>query len=706
MRPSLPAVISSCKHSLAHKFQLMASAAVVCVTIAMAVASPAFAERIPLKKKGVGTFKRLATPYICLVKTSTTRLGVNYRNTMWESISVRAELQKLDRALAKARQASRRAAVKSVRAAATTEQSKLASKRSKLVRSDTQCKGMRRNTPTPTPSSGGGQPPGGGHTPTPTPTPTPRRSATPTPTMTPTPTPTPVPLCSDGIDNNGDGLTDYPADPICDSAQSNAESSTNNTVARGVKAFAWSTVPTQATDYVKPFVWLWGRKLTEPAQTASRIMQMPVNERVVYVWDTADETLGEDNPPIHVHPDDRHPDPETHVNYQSLFWDNGVAHVANMTRAYFTDLASRGVAIDVVAIDFEEYYYQYMAWGLFQCGQPMTGFDIPCDQVSARLRSFQDHPRFNAELLAPLQARGFQWVNNSLEDSLKTGAPLDNRAIWDFMMYERVVQWLTEAYADPIHDIYPNAQMLNYGFAARDARFHHPERGGAHWYRQGSIPGFGTTASPSMYGYMAAWVFRVYPYGSQLVKNPYNTLLIGQNDARIAKFSGQPHFAPWIPDNSYSAVLTTATAEYPTPQKLYDENVFHLLTLGAEYLMYWNADGASSDAGEIYLRNLIAEYNLLTAAATNRSDVETEVFNLDQDAMVTCTFANRYLCRYTPANLQPAGTLTQTASGVRVTYGDQSLLFPRAVIISLPGSPSTAGAWIAGPERPVVYSGG
>jgi bacillopeptidase F len=63
-------------------------------------------------------------------------------------------------------------------------------------------------------------PPSGGTTPTPTPTPT----ATPPPSPTPTPTPTPTPApggsegrgstCSDGLDNDGDGLFDC-FDPDC-----------------------------------------------------------------------------------------------------------------------------------------------------------------------------------------------------------------------------------------------------------------------------------------------------------------------------------------------------------------------------------------------------------------------------------------------------------------------------------------------------------
>jgi hypothetical protein len=46
---------------------------------------------------------------------------------------------------------------------------------------------------------------------------------TPGPSATPSPLPTPVPRCSDGADNDGDGLTDFPADPGCDSPTDNDE---------------------------------------------------------------------------------------------------------------------------------------------------------------------------------------------------------------------------------------------------------------------------------------------------------------------------------------------------------------------------------------------------------------------------------------------------------------------------------------------------
>ncbi len=68
-------------------------------------------------------------------------------------------------------------------------------------------------TPLPTPSP----------TPVPTPQPTPVPTPSPTPAPTPAPTPPPTFACSDGIDNDGDGLTDFPSDPGCSSANDNDE---------------------------------------------------------------------------------------------------------------------------------------------------------------------------------------------------------------------------------------------------------------------------------------------------------------------------------------------------------------------------------------------------------------------------------------------------------------------------------------------------
>ncbi len=60
--------------------------------------------------------------------------------------------------------------------------------------------------------------------PLPTPTPIPTPVSTPTPVPTPIPTPPPVVFaCSDGLDNDGDALIDYPADPGCDNADDSDE---------------------------------------------------------------------------------------------------------------------------------------------------------------------------------------------------------------------------------------------------------------------------------------------------------------------------------------------------------------------------------------------------------------------------------------------------------------------------------------------------
>ena len=49
------------------------------------------------------------------------------------------------------------------------------------------------------------------------------RGSTPPPTPTPEPTPPPTFACSDGIDNDSDGLTDFPSDPGCDSTNDDDE---------------------------------------------------------------------------------------------------------------------------------------------------------------------------------------------------------------------------------------------------------------------------------------------------------------------------------------------------------------------------------------------------------------------------------------------------------------------------------------------------
>jgi hypothetical protein len=80
------------------------------------------------------------------------------------------------------------------------------------------------STPTPSPTGSPTAPP----TPSPTPPPTPTPSPTASPTATPSPTP--IPQCSDGVDNDGDGLTDYGLDPLvndpqCSSPADNDEAS-------------------------------------------------------------------------------------------------------------------------------------------------------------------------------------------------------------------------------------------------------------------------------------------------------------------------------------------------------------------------------------------------------------------------------------------------------------------------------------------------
>jgi hypothetical protein len=91
----------------------------------------------------------------------------------------------------------------------------------------------------PNPTMGGGPPPTTDSPSTPRPTATPRAvtptptpvvtaeptdEPTPVPTLVPTPIPTPTPQCSDGIDNDDDGFTDFGSDLGCLSPDDDDES--------------------------------------------------------------------------------------------------------------------------------------------------------------------------------------------------------------------------------------------------------------------------------------------------------------------------------------------------------------------------------------------------------------------------------------------------------------------------------------------------
>lgn len=83
-----------------------------------------------------------------------------------------------------------------------------------------------RPTATTAPTAGTTPPPSSTPRPTPVPTPAPTPvPPTPTPVLTPVPTPEPTPVaaCSDGLDNDGDGFTDFGEDIGCLSPSDNDE---------------------------------------------------------------------------------------------------------------------------------------------------------------------------------------------------------------------------------------------------------------------------------------------------------------------------------------------------------------------------------------------------------------------------------------------------------------------------------------------------
>jgi hypothetical protein len=356
-------------------------------------------------------------------------------------------------------------------------------------------------------------------------------------------------------------------------------------------------------------------------------------------------------------------------------------------------MKNAGATVATVLIDYEE-HYTHSSYGLFQCDQNWP-FTRRCDQVDAELRALQSHPTFTTEVLAPLQARGFVFLNDSLKDSLNRASPLQNRELWDHMIRNRIAAQLNRAIRDPILQVFPQAKISNYGFSPMSDEFSSPDIGGWHWYRNGSLSEFGTSGAFNMYGRMSSYVWLTYPYSDYLAPTPFHAFLMTQSDMRISQNSSPRPLTPWISDRIFPGTMTSPSDGYPQPL-LYYENILHALTSGVSHFALWNPDASSSDAGERALNQVLREFDAIIGGA-ELATLNQNIINLHAQELLSVAYANRYIYRFTPEDMNPMAHVVETPGQVVINLGGRRLTFREGSVLRVPNSIATAGVWIVSP---------
>ncbi len=502
----------------------------------------------------------------------------------------------------------------------------------------------------------------------------------------------PTPECEDGIDNDGDGLIDAPLDAGCESPTDDSEAG-DEAARKPFRVYSWDSAPAQAT-HILPWKWAASARLDRAALTAREVNSMPVGHRVLMLWDL-DEPLS-NGFEFTNDPADYSTDPVTGRRYQALWWDSGVARLRAQINGFFDAFKAAGGELDYHVIDNEEFYFG--AWGIFQCDSPPL-FRIPCAEVENRLRAIEHDPRYQNEILPRLRSLGFP-TTGTLSEILRTRTNWNSLGdpvlIWDAVMNERVAAYYRQAFVEPTLRAFPQAKISNYLWNVQPSQFQIPDPNGNRYYLydQGAV--VGTHHAPSLYGYINYLSLHKLDGVNLYAATPFNALRYDLNIMRsnILSAVGQG-VSPWVSFRSFGHLFRN--------NDFYQELIMHLQLSGAEQLLLWNPGAnhtpVSTDADEQLVERATAETEHL-AGFEDRQVGFSGLIPWGDEYVMTCMVAQaRNICRFTPKPEYgaPEQLLQQTAAGVTVRLGQQTLNFPGAVVYHEAAPASPLGVWLVSP---------
>jgi Ca2+-binding RTX toxin-like protein len=190
--------------------------------------------------------------------------------------------------------------------------------------------------------------------------------------------------------------------------------------------------------------------LPSGAAAAAAINLMPVGHRVLYVRDFHYVEGFED---FHI---DRYDENGQQYDYYMLWMDEWEKIVQQRYETFFQEFHAAGGQVDVVMIDFEmKSLSHWEAQG-----------DRRVDRNSTPAQGFWEtvtaDPRWN-EIRERLLKVGFTPAQLTPAALQSWSSRDDREARWNAVMEERYYEYFKRAMMDPIHAIFPNAMIANYG---------------------------------------------------------------------------------------------------------------------------------------------------------------------------------------------------------------------------------------------------
>ncbi len=567
----------------------------------------------------------------------------------------------------------------------------------------------------------------------------------------------PITQCSDGIDNDNDGLIDYPIEPGCVDAFDNSE--IDSLIRTNITAFvSWnSESPYDDTGY--PATWdpseysalknlvvmvpliKVGENLADPLlpqKIKSWTDTQPEGRRVIQIW-TIDEWR------LPVHPDDVVLDPNGKVvgftdasgnfqPYAGIFWDNAVKDIKSDITEFFAEYKSIGGKVDWVVQDYEANYQSTSKLRqIADCYYIKSrDADIPCNPYNqiqpapnkvskmgwtktedaryAYFKALQQDPRFQAEHQPFLNQPFFDQEKNILDnngcdwmtDILLLSGECEKR--WSLHhAKQKVDNYLDEAFYEPISVIFPNVKYSQFFSMYFDPNYCFPNANGGtkgYEYCFSGLSGsyVGTHQSPYIFGIMGPDFKKVKLDGNNdYLHTPFNAFRYETNKIRLLALSSEIPITPWVAFKQFNWSGQCCVPIFNT--NYYAELILHTLLTGSDGLLYYN--GPKED--DIILNEIIKEFNLIAGFADRKTLVDDFIGWGDDYVMTGMQSGGRNIYRFTPDEAVKFGVI-ENKKGVTFISGNTKVFIENGKIFEPKNKVSSAGYWVAQPSRQRQYS--
>lgn len=528
------------------------------------------------------------------------------------------------------------------------------------------------------------------------------------------------PTCSDGVDNDADGVHDYPADPGCDDSEDLTE---DDALPRTISyAYSWNDINETLTSLIPIYwiddshYWLNGILPGDPRVVEGFLnatARMPVGHRVIGIDNSIKANLYRNPRSPYFEAlweEDACRDASGAIvrnasgfPYQCLWPDHGISLSQGNISLFLSEYTALPNApdIDIAVLDYEG--------GLYINNGTEWGYVVEQD------------PRW-ASAAAVVGHSNLSYLLEAFYDT-----PLWR--VWNQYLWDSRAEAINRSVYNPLVQYYPNITLSNWRISYNDPQYGFFEENGHYQSSDCSLGMYcsigrhvGTHQSISLYtGLGQISNPRTVPLpgiDGAYNRTPFNNFKYDLNRLRVSQLSSDVPIQAWIAARGNHRSAHSFYPEYSLDdsliyQDLYQERILHARVMGLDSFFYWGFgifSTFSTPAEDQLLQDILLETDALIGFA-DREVLEPEMIPWGADYVLSGTrAAGRVVWRFTP-DLDASGALlsarliAENQSGVVFETTHSRITIPQGIIYRPENAVSQQGYWIIQPDgAPAPYN--